>query len=159
MNDHVPPALAAGSVEEREPVMVLRVPARLNQNAVVRAAVAGVCAQWDLPVDALDDVKLAVNEVFAMSVEVARPGTDQVISVTGDDDRLVISVVSEVLTDVTPSRTSFGWIVVSALVDEVNAHYSDGELEIRLTIDCAARRAGGADGAAASEPEAGEAPG
>lgn len=139
--------------------MVLRVPAQLSHNAVVRAAVAGVCAQWDLPVDVLEDVKLAVNEVCAMAVEVARPGTDQVVSVTGDDDHLVISVVSEVNTDTTPSRTSFGWIVVSALVDEVNAHYSDGELEIRLRIDCAARRAEAPDGGPSPGFESGEAPG
>lgn len=42
--------------------MVLSVPARPEWTMVLRMAVSGVCALYDLPLDVMDDLKTAIDE-------------------------------------------------------------------------------------------------
>lgn len=139
MNDWTDITRSAPSAADPRPILALRIPAEAGQTLLVRAAISGVIARFDPTVEALEDLKLAVNEACAMSIELARPGTDLVLTVAVNDDRMAVSVVSEAARAEPPSRTSFGWIVLSALVDEASAHYSDGELEVRLITSVGAR--------------------
>ncbi|MCB0921643.1 MAG: ATP-binding protein, partial [Actinobacteria bacterium] len=65
--------------------VVLTVPAQTSFVSLVRTAASAVCAQADFTVDALDDLKLAVDEACALAIAAAPADTDLTVTlrVTG----------------------------------------------------------------------------
>ncbi len=113
--------------------VVLTVPAQASFVSLVRTAASAVCAQADFTVDALDDLKLAVDEACALAIAAAPPDTDLTVTF-----RILGHVVEVTLRSPsaigTPVRTNtFAWTVLTALVDSVETHLTeDGMLHIRL---------------------------
>lgn len=102
--------------------------------ALARTVGAAMAARADLPLDQLEDVRLAVDEAVTEAIASARPGSDVTCTFAQEDDRLAVAVAVPAGSDAPPSTTSFGWTVLSALVDSATADVSDGILTIRLQV-------------------------
>lgn len=102
--------------------------------ALARTVAAAMAARADLPLDQLEDVRLAVDEAVTEAITAAREGAQ--ITCAFDHDDAVLYVTVQVPTDAIapPSTTSFGWTVLSALVDSASADVVDGVLRIRLHV-------------------------
>lgn len=112
--------------------VVLTVPAQTSFVSLVRTAASAVCAQADFTVDALDDLKLAVDEACALAIAAAAD-TDLTVTLRVTGQTVEVELLSVSSTG-TPIRTNtFAWTVLTALVDTVETRVSeDGLLSIRL---------------------------
>lgn len=112
--------------------VVLTVPADTSFVSLVRTAASAVCAQADFTVDALDDLRLAVDEACALSIAAAPTGTDLQVTFRVVGRTVEVDLSSPSATG-TPVRTNtFAWTVLTALVDSVETQVTDGVLSIRL---------------------------
>jgi serine/threonine-protein kinase RsbW len=113
--------------------VVLTVPAEASFVALVRTAASAMCAQADFTVDALDDLKLAVDEACALAIAAAPAGTDLRVAFGVRGHTVEVDLRSHSSTG-TPLRTNtFAWTVLTALVDTVDTRMTeDGMLNIRL---------------------------
>jgi anti-sigma regulatory factor (Ser/Thr protein kinase) len=82
--------------------------------------------------DQIEDLRLAVNEAFAFLVD--ETSNDNInITFTVDGSELAI-VLQGPTTSQEPDRSSFGWTVLTALVNEVSSSRNDtGNVIIHLT--------------------------
>ena len=100
----------------------LSIPASSAWVVLLRTAATACCARLDFDVDRLEDVRLAVDEVAAMLIEQAVPGTEVRCELTPyDDGRLDITVTAETDSGTLPRTDTFAWAVLTALVDDVTA--------------------------------------
>ncbi len=110
----------------------ISVPADAEYVGLVRSTSAHVAAQCELTMDQIEDLRLAVNEAFAFLVE--PDSTSRIeIAFTVDGGTLSITLCGSPSAK-DPDRGSFGWTVLTALVNAVTSHRtSDGNLVIQLT--------------------------
>lgn len=111
----------------------LRVPASADYVGLIRSTAGHVAARADLTIEQIDDLRLAVDEAFALLIA-NQPDTGEVsVSFLIQDAKLEIHLTGPTGgTD--PDRTSFSWTVLQALVNEVVTGSSDrGEITLKLT--------------------------
>jgi serine/threonine-protein kinase RsbW len=100
----------------------LIIPASSAWVVLVRTAASACCARLDFTVDRLEDVRLAVDEVAAMLITMAEPGSDITCEFTPHDgDQLDIAVSARTSVGTLPRTDTFAWAVLTALVDDVTA--------------------------------------
>lgn len=102
--------------------------------ALARTLAAAMAARADLPLDQLEDLRLAVDEAVTQILSTAPPGADVACEFRIDGHRVHVQITSSTTATSTPSTTSFGWTVLSALVDSVQARLSNGELSISFSV-------------------------
>ncbi len=107
------------------------------QLPIVRAVAADVAMRQDFDLDSIEDLKLAVDEACSTLISLATPNS--VLSarfvVVGDAIQVSTSVGSK--RSAPPDRDSFGWRVLSALVDSVTtwvAPRPDGTYEVHIDL-------------------------
>jgi serine/threonine-protein kinase RsbW len=111
----------------------LAIPASSAWVVLARTAATACCARLDFGVDRLEDVRLAVDEVAAMLIADAAPGSDVVCEFTPHDDgRLDISLTARTGAGSLPPTDTFAWAVLTALVDDVTATVDSAELTVLL---------------------------
>jgi serine/threonine-protein kinase RsbW len=100
----------------------------------IRAVASDLAARADFDLDAISDLRMAVDEACATLVDVAAPGSS--LRCTFDVREELIRVHAEVDTAdaVTPVSTdTFGWRVLQTLADEVELEANgSGTVGIRL---------------------------
>lgn len=105
----------------------LAVPATPEYVGLIRSAAAHIAAHADLTIDAIDDLRLAVDEAFAVLIA-HRPDSGVVtIKFKIHSERLEIELTGPAGSP-PPDKTSFAWTVLSALVHEVSAATSPAGL-------------------------------
>lgn len=106
--------------------------------AIARTVAAAMAARADLPVDRVEDVRLAVDEAVSQVLAISSP--DGLVTCRFDlvPHALYIEVSTQTNTGRPPSVETFGWMVLSALVDEVTPDLTAGILTLRLKVDRAA---------------------
>jgi serine/threonine-protein kinase RsbW len=119
----------------------LRMAANPTQLSIVRAVAADIAMRQDFDLDSIEDLKLAVDE--ACSTLIALAAADAVLScqfVVADG---AVQVTTEVASERSspPDRDSFGWRVLSALVDSVSTWVAPGDGEHVVHIDLVKRSA------------------
>ncbi len=97
----------------------LAVPAVPEYVGLIRSTAAHIAAHADLTIDAIDDLRLAVDEAFA--VLIAHKPESGAVSITFSihPDQLVIEFTGPSGSP-EPDQTSFAWTVLNALVHEVS---------------------------------------
>ena len=110
----------------------ISVPAEAQYVGLVRSTSAHVAAHCDLTMDQIEDLRLAVNEAFAFLVD---PSADSSIDITFTVDGSTLAITLKgPHTIQEPDRNSFGWTVLSALVNAVaSSRNEDGRIIIELT--------------------------
>lgn len=108
--------------------------ARTRNAALARTVAAAMSARADLPLDQLEDIRLAVDEAVSQSILDAPDSAEVTCSFTVDGGELSIAVSSPSLSGRPPGTDTFSWTVLSALVDEVSASVTDGVVTIRMHV-------------------------
>jgi serine/threonine-protein kinase RsbW len=95
---------------------------------VLRNVVAGVAARLDMPIDQIEDIRLAVTEASSILLGEGDPTTLR-MTIGRDDESLNVTLTSDGRVDPWPSErvtTSWPWLVVKGLTDELRADQGDG---------------------------------
>lgn len=106
-------ALPGADVEVR----IAAAPAHLS---VVRAVAQDLAMRADFTLDAISDLKMAVDEACSELISRAVPGGDLVCRYSVESDQIHFSAEAPTSSVTPPSRESFGWRVLTALTDAVN---------------------------------------
>lgn len=105
------------------------VPATPGFVQVLRDVVAGVAARMDMPIDQVEEVRLAVTEGASLLLDEA-DATSIRMTIGRDTDALAVTLTSDGEVDRWPSDralASWPWLVVKGLTDEVRAERRHGE--------------------------------
>jgi len=111
----------------------LRVPASADYVGLIRSTAGHVAAHADLTIEQIDDLRLAVDEAFAVLIAHQPDSGEVAVSF------LIQPAVLEIhLTGPSggpePDRSSFSWTVLQALVHEVLTDSNAmGEVTLKLT--------------------------
>ena len=95
---------------------------------VLRNVVAGVAARLDMPIDQIEDIRLAVTEAASILLGEGDP-TMLRMTIGRDDDSLDVTLTSDGRVDPWPSErvmASWPWLVVKGLTDQLRADQGDG---------------------------------
>ena len=86
---------------------------------LARTVAAAMAARADLPLDQLEDVRLAVDEAVSQLIVDAPEGGEITCSFDVTGTRLDVRASGRTVTGEPPARDTFSWTVLSALVDEI----------------------------------------
>ncbi|MFT4010824.1 MAG: anti-sigma factor [Nocardioidaceae bacterium] len=115
------------------PDVELKLPADGGFVAVLRTATAGLAARLDFDLDEVEDLRIAVDEACALLLAQARAGSALECRFWLGDNSLSVDVAAECNHPTPPSRDSFSWNVLSALVSSASVSIDDEHLVISLT--------------------------
>lgn len=100
--------------------------------APVRVVAAELAARADFDVDAISDLRMAVDEVCAELVQLAADGAMLSCRFRLGDEHMEVTACTTPRAGAKLSPRSFGWHVLTALVDDVTPITTDGLVGIRL---------------------------
>ena len=112
----LPPDPRLPSVPRDVEVRVLAAPEALM---TVRTVAGDLAARAEFPLDAVDDLRLAVDEACTCLAELARPGTKLTVTFTVDDDRITTTASVSTCGPTALRRDTFAWRVLTTLADDV----------------------------------------
>ena len=117
----------AGNGQHVSPRSVeIRVPAQLENLAVVRTVVAAIGTFEDLDFDAVSDLRLAVDEACTRLIRSALPNSTLVLAVHPLENEVVVDASTTCKSQDILTPGSFSWHVLSSLTDEVKT-FQDGQ--------------------------------
>jgi serine/threonine-protein kinase RsbW len=122
---------SAGVAEVR-----LSIPADSAYIAVPRSVVGNLAARNDFTLDAIDDLRIAVDEACALLPQSADGVLECVFQIA--PPQLTVRTSAVVPNGWQPDTTSFGWTVLTALVESAAAETIDGRLTITVTATATA---------------------
>ncbi|MBP2477356.1 serine/threonine-protein kinase RsbW [Crossiella equi] len=118
----------------------VRISATPLQISSVRAVAADLAMREDFDLDAIADLKLAVDEVCSTLVRSAAPGVVLTCQFRSGGGRIEVTASVLSASDATPRKDSFGWQVLTTLADEVDAAVAPAQDGFHLVrIDLAKR--------------------
>ena len=105
----------------------LAVPANPEYVGLIRSAAAHIAAHANLTIDAIDDLRLAVDEAFAVLIAHKPESGAVTIRFTIHSEKLDVELTGPVGSP-PQDKSSFAWTVLSALMHEVSAQTSPAGL-------------------------------
>jgi serine/threonine-protein kinase RsbW len=105
------------------------VPATPRSVQVLRNVAAAVAARLDMPIDQIEEVRLAVTEAASLLLDETAATTLR-MTIGRDTDALDVTLSSDGQVDPWPSDgtlASWPWLVVKGLTDEIRAERRDGD--------------------------------
>lgn len=115
----------------------LSIPADSAYIAVPRSVVGNLAARNDFTLDAIDDLRIAIDEACALLLPEAADGVLECVFEI-DPPQLTARTSALVRTGWMPDTDSFGWTVLTALVESAAAETIDGRLTITVTASATA---------------------
>jgi len=109
-------------------------PAQTQYVSLARTMAAAMAVRADLPIDQLEDLRLAVDEAAAQIVLDAVAGSEMRCVFVEALGSLHIEVRGVTASGAVPATNTFGWTVLTALVDEVTASVDAGEVCLTLHV-------------------------
>src|SRR5215217_9515548 len=103
----------------------LRVPTTPTQLPAVRAMAGDLAMRMDFDLDAVEDLRLAVDEACATLASVALDGSPLTVVFEASREGLRIDAWVPTSPGVDVPRDGFGWAVLQTLVDSVEAGPGD----------------------------------
>lgn len=97
--------------------VLVRVGATAAQLPTLRVVAADLAARADFDIDAVSDLRLAVDEVAAELVALAAPGALLTVTFLVDSGQIAVTASVPVERGAVLRQDSFGWRVLSTLVD------------------------------------------
>jgi serine/threonine-protein kinase RsbW len=116
---------AAATGERRTERLELRVPTSPTQLPAVRAMSGDLAMRMDFDLDAVEDLRLAVDEASATLAAVAEGDEPLTVVFEARRDGLRIDAWVPTSAGVDVPRDGFGWAMLQTLVDTVEAGPSD----------------------------------
>lgn len=115
--------------------ITVTVPARPEYAHVLRAVVASVAARLDLAYDAIEELRILVDEAVAQLVGVQSPAAFWRLRVIPSAAGVEVTVCTDADVDTWPperAHRSLGWQVLSGLADEAAFERWDGLAAVRI---------------------------
>lgn len=117
--------------------IVVSTPAGSDYVHVLRAVVASLAARLDFPYDAIEDLKLAVDEACGHLLHAAPGSRSLVVRISADADELAVAVTAE--GDPSPSSAgglegSLAWEILKALTEHPSFELSTEGPTISFTL-------------------------
>lgn len=123
--------------------VVVTVPSQAAFVHVLRSVAASVAARTDLPVDDIDDLRMAIDEASSQLLMLGSSPATLTLRLRAIDDGVeaVVSVDGSAPAEWPPSalHDSLAWNVLSALSDELSFELPDGAPAIRVVKRSSAR--------------------
>jgi anti-sigma regulatory factor (Ser/Thr protein kinase) len=116
--DHLKPRSQGQPVE-------FRIPARLESLAVIRTLVSALGTLEDLDLDAVADLRLALDEACTRLIRSSAPNSTLVVNVEPREYDLRVSVSTTCVENDVLRPGTFSWHVISSLTDELQT-FRDG---------------------------------
>jgi serine/threonine-protein kinase RsbW len=110
-------------------VVELHVPTELGQLTIVRTVAESIAAREDFDLDAVADIKLAVDEACATLISRATLGARLHCRYNVLPDGLEVVISTSTCTPDVPNRNSFGWHVLTTLTDSIAVDQLPEELD------------------------------
>jgi serine/threonine-protein kinase RsbW len=104
------------------------VPANPDFVQVLRNIAAGVAARLDMPIDQIEEIRLAVTEAASLLLDEVDAASLR-MSIGRDTDAMDVTLSADGHADQWPSDralASWPWLVVKGLTDEIEAARHDG---------------------------------
>ncbi|MGW5644342.1 ATP-binding protein [Saccharopolyspora sp. NPDC003752] len=111
----------SGGTATTSSVVEVRAAARPGSLTVMRVVAADIAMRADFDVDAIADVRLAVEEACASLVKLAAPEEPLVCRFRTDDCRMAVTAEVTSAHPVGPSTATLSWRVLTALADSVTS--------------------------------------
>jgi serine/threonine-protein kinase RsbW len=99
----------------------VRLPADPSQLFVLRSLAASMAIRQDFDLDAIADVKLAVDEMCSGIALRARPGEPLVCDFLARDGMIDVTVATVSANDDPIAQDTFGWLVLTTLSESVSS--------------------------------------
>lgn len=131
--------IAAPKPEADGEIIEVRLPASPTHLPVLRTFTADLAARLDFNLDEVADLRMAVDEACAGLVARAAQPTQLTCSFRLENDALLIVAAARTTDGTPPARDTFGWRVLTALVDTVD---TDADGDGLVTVTLFKRRAG-----------------
>lgn len=106
----------------------VRVSAQLENLAVVRTLIAAVATFEDLNLDAVADLRLAVDEACTRLIRSASPDATLVLVIYPRADEVVIDVSTTSSAEDILTPGSFSWHVLTSLTDSVRTFHDGAQV-------------------------------
>lgn len=106
--------------DRTQPVVELRIRATLDQLSILRALAATVAIQESFDLDAIADIRLAMDEICTHLIVRALPDSVLVCRFVYAASQLHISVATTTAESDGADQRSFGWHVLTALTDSIS---------------------------------------
>jgi len=101
----------------------------------IRAVASDLAARADFDLDAISDLRMAVDEACATLVDVAAPSSSLLCTFQVRPERIQVHAeVQTMQADTTVSTDTFGWRVLQTLADEVEVQHRPGVNGARATV-------------------------
>ncbi|WP_099020399.1 ATP-binding protein [Mycolicibacterium palauense] len=107
----------------------IRIAAQLENLAVVRTLIGAMGTFEDLDLDAVADLRLAVDEACTRLIRCAAPQSALVLVIDPRPDELVITVSASSDEEDILTPGSFSWHVLTSLTDDVQTFRDGAELD------------------------------
>ncbi len=104
------------------------VPSRTEFIALLRTVTGGVATRMELPLDAIDDLRLAVDEAVALLLTTSRGASRIEMRLDPTDHELIATVGTDEPIDVWPPdgyQDTLPWQVISGLTDDARMTRSE----------------------------------
>jgi serine/threonine-protein kinase RsbW len=118
----------------------VRLPATAAHLPVLRTLSADLAARLDFNLDEVADLRMAVDEACAGLVARAAEPPQLRVSFKAENGTLWVIASAHTTDGAAPARDTFGWRVLTALVDEVNTA-ADPDTKL-VTVELCKRRGG-----------------
>jgi serine/threonine-protein kinase RsbW len=108
--------------------VAVEVPALPDFVLVLRNVAAGVATRLDMPIDQIEDVRLAVTEAASLLLDEADATSLRMI-IGRDGDTMDVTLTTDGRVDPWPTDrvlASWPWLVMKGLTDEIRADRGDG---------------------------------
>ncbi len=135
-----------------DPVVALEVPADVAYVGVVRSLAAGLAARLPFTIDEIDDLRIAVDEAFALLMPLAVRGSTVRTGFRIGAESIEVAVDVTAAAGATLDQGGFGWTVLDALARVADVRDAGDTLGLTLHKD--AEEAGSPVLADVSEPAA-----
>lgn len=118
---------------EKEGRIEIELPVEKEFASLLRLMVSGIASRMNFNLDAVDDLKIAVEEAYLIAM--ARKVSGRLkVAFSIQVDRLQIDLSGKAgATAKEKSSENFGSFILDAVVDEITADRSDEEFSLRLT--------------------------
>lgn len=112
-----------------QPVEFL-VPARLESLAIIRTLVSALGTLEDLDLDAVADLRLALDEASTALIRSSAPDSRLTVKVRPREQDLWISVSAPCVDDDVLRPGTFSWHVISSLTNDVETFRDGAEMDV-----------------------------
>jgi serine/threonine-protein kinase RsbW len=117
----------------------VRVSADAGQVSLLRAFAASIAIRQDFDVDAIEDLRMAVDEACSMLVRTVRPHGSLLCTFRPAADRVTVRAEVDAVTPTPPSADTLSWHILTSLTDSVAETVEPAGSGHRVSIELVAR--------------------